>query len=76
MSRFNEDFLDVMSIISFAIGLANLNENLSQSDKDEMMHELDEKTNKMLERIEDDLEEQNIMLRKILEKMEDNNNDS
>ena len=76
MSRFNEDFLDIMSIISFAIGIANLNENLSQSDKDEMMHALDEKTNKMLERIENDLEEQNVMLRKILEKMEDNNNDS
>lgn len=69
-SRFNQDFLDAISILSFMIGLMNLDENLSQSDKDNMMHQLDEKTNKMLKRIEDDLEEQNDMLREILARLE------
>lgn len=69
-SRFNQDFLDAISILSFMIGIMNLDENLSQSDKDDMMHQLDEKTNKMLKRIEDDLEEQNEMLREILSRLE------
>ena len=67
---YNQDFLDAVSLVSFIIGIANYNENLSQSDKDDMMHALDEKANVMLERLEADLEEQNELLRKILDKLE------
>lgn len=67
---YNQDFLDAVALVSFIIGIANYNENLSQSDKDDMMHALDEKANVMLERLEADLEEQNELLRQILDKLE------
>ena len=67
---YNQDFLDAVALVSFIIGIANYNENLSQSDKDDMMHALDEKANVMLERLEADLEEQNKLLRQILDKLE------
>jgi rRNA maturation endonuclease Nob1 len=63
MGRYNEDFLDAISLVSFMIGMANYGENLSQSDKDDMMQALDRKTNEMLMRLEDDLEVQNQMLK-------------
>ena len=66
---YNQDFLDAVSLVSFIIGIANYNENLSQSDKDDMMHALDEKSNNMLEKLEADLEEQNELLRQILDKL-------
>ena len=67
---YNQDFLDAVSLVSFIIGIANYNENLSQSDKDDMMHALDEKANNMLEKLEADLEEQNELLRRILDKLD------
>lgn len=67
---FNQDYLDLLAVLSFIIGLLNYDENLSQSDKDDIMHQLDEKTNKMLEKIEEDLDEQNEMLREILRRLE------
>ena len=67
---YNQDFLDAVALVSFIIGIANYNENLSQSDKDDMMHALDEKANNMLEKLEADLEEQNELLRQILDKLE------
>ena len=66
---YNQDFIDAVSLVSFIIGIANYNENLSQSDKDDMMHALDEKANNMLEKLEADLEEQNKLLRQILDKL-------
>lgn len=69
--RYNEEFLDALTLVSFMIGLANYGENLSQSDKDDMMQMLDKKTNAMLERLENDLEQQNEMLREILENLND-----
>lgn len=59
-----------MTLVSFMIGLANYGENLSQSDKDDMMQMLDKKTNAMLERLECDLDKQNEMLKDILERLE------
>lgn len=65
----NQDFLDALAFVSFVIGMANYDENLTQSDKDDLMKGLDQRTNEMLTRIERDLEEQNIMLREILERL-------
>lgn len=69
----NQDFMDALSLLSFAIGMANYNENLSQSDKDDMMTKMDQTIHQMLEKLEEDLEyqnqileEQNMMLREIL----------
>lgn len=67
----NDDFLDVMACMGFAIGLVNYQENLKQSDNDDIMNSLDEKTNLMIERIEADLEEQNTMLQAILKRLEE-----
>lgn len=65
----NQDVLDALTLVSFMVGMANYNENLTQSDKDDILKGLDQKTNAMLARIEQDLEEQNIMLREILERL-------
>lgn len=65
----NDDFLDVMACMGFAIGLVNYQENLKQSDNDDIMNSLDEKTNLMIKRIEADLEEQNTMLQAILKRL-------
>ena len=67
--KLNEDFLDILSCLGFAIGWVNYQENLKQSDNDDIMNSLDEKTNTLLLRLEKDLEEQNIMLKQILEKV-------
>lgn len=68
--KFNDDLLDTLSVLSFVIGMANYNENLSQSDKDEMIQQLNTKMNELLLKLEDDLELQNEMLRKILSILE------
>lgn len=65
----NQDFLDALTFVSFVVGMANYNENLTQNDKDDILKGLDQKTNAMLARIEQDLEEQNVMLREILERL-------
>ncbi len=67
--KYNEELLDAITVVSFLLGVANYGENLSQSDKDDMMQMLDKKTNAMLERLENDLEQQNEMLREILERL-------
>ena len=69
MSKLNGDFLDVMACMGFAIGLVNYRENLQQSDNDDIMKKLDEKTTQMVERLERDLSEQNLMLEAILRKL-------
>lgn len=71
MGKLNDDFLDVMACMGFAIGLVNYQENLQQSDNDDIMKELDDKTNLMISRLEKDLEEQNAMLKAILKKLEE-----
>ena len=70
MGKLNDDFLDVMACMGFAIGLVNYQENLQQSNNDDIMKELDNNTNLMISRLEKDLEEQNIMLKVILKKLE------
>lgn len=65
-SRYNQDFIDTIALISFVVGILNYGENLSQSDKDDLMQSLDEKTNSLLTTLESDLEYQNDLLNKIL----------
>lgn len=59
---YNDDFMNSIALVSFLIGMANYEENLTQNDKDDIMKELDEKTNAMLSRLEQDLKEQNKIL--------------
>lgn len=67
---FNKDFIDAISLISFMVGIANYDENLSQSDKDDLMKSLDEKTNVMLTRLEKDIDNQNEMIKDITNRLD------
>lgn len=69
--RNNDDFMDAIAIVSFLVGLANYQENLTQTDKDEMMQRLDTRMNAVLDRLEKDLEEQNKMLNEIIDKIKE-----
>ena len=64
------DFMDVLSICSFVIGLQNLQENMNQNDKQELMSSLDEKTNRILKEIQDHLEKQDDKIDHILDILE------
>jgi hypothetical protein len=61
--------LDTLTLVSFLIGLANYNENLTQSDKDDIMKRLDQQTQDILVRVQDSLEDHNRMLREILDRL-------
>ena len=63
----NQDFLDAISLVSFLVGLANYEENLTQNDKADLMDKLDRQTKEILERVEKAVDEQNRMLKEILE---------
>ena len=70
---FNDEFLDAIAVVGFIIGVMNYGENLSQSDKDDMIQEFNNKAQELLQQLEDDLEKQNDMLRDIqirLDKLE------
>ena len=71
MGFYNQDFLDAIALVSFLVGIANYEENLTQSDKDDLIQKLDKQTKEILDRIEPDLEKQNEMLKKILERLGD-----
>lgn len=71
MSRFNADFLEFMTVLEFVITLINYETNLEQSDNDDIMKELDQKTSILIERLEKDLQEQNALLQEILKKLEE-----
>lgn len=67
------DFIDILSIMSFVVGLMNLDENLTQGDKQELMTELDNKTNNLLKELRKELKYQNDLLDNILVKLEELN---
>lgn len=71
MRIMNENFMDALALASFAVGMANLEENLTQSDKDDLMGKLDAQANAILERIHGELEEQNRVLRDISSKLDE-----
>ena len=62
----NQDFLDAISILSFMVGIANYNENLTQNDKAEIMDKLDRQTRDILICLQNEIKKQNAMLESIL----------
>ena len=66
-SLYNDNFLDTLSVLSFIIGVMNYDENLSQSDKDDMLNKISMQMQALLEHLEKDIDEQNEMLREILQ---------
>lgn len=67
--RYDQNMLDAITLVSFIIGIANYNENLTQSDKDDIMNRLDQQTKDILIRVQGELEKQNEMLKEILEQL-------
>ncbi len=51
-------FLDMLSLCSFMISLINLNENFTQSDKQDLQSDLSEQTEVLLREIHSHLKEQ------------------
>lgn len=64
------DFIDILSIASFVIGLMNLDENLTQGDKQDLQQELADKAENILKEIHKHLEEQDRKIDRIIEKLE------
>ena len=70
-------FVDILSIMSFVIGLMNLDENLTQNDKQELQEDLSRQAHLLLDEIHNHLQSQDDKLDKILELLgERENNDS
>ena len=64
-------FLDIIALMSFFIGLLNLDENLTQSDKQELQDDLDRKINRLLDEIHAHLQSQDEKIDFILTKIGD-----
>jgi len=60
-------FIDIVAIASFLVSLQNLDENLTQNDKQDLQNELAEQLNKVVTEIHQHLEEQDNKIDKILE---------
>jgi hypothetical protein len=69
MNQKQLDFIDLLSIMSFCINLANLDENLTQSDKQDLTDELNNKMHLALQEIHTHLKEQDNKIDKILEEL-------
>lgn len=69
MSTSNQqwDFLDWISVMSFLIGIANYQENLTQGGKQDLLHEVDEATEQAIAKVRQHLAEQDKKIDKILE---------
>ena len=63
---YDQDFINAIQIVSLIVDLMNYKENLTQSDKDDIMNHLDQQTKDILTKVQDALEDQNKMLREIL----------
>lgn len=62
-------FLDALGILSFVIGAMNLNENLTQGDKQDLLQEFSTKADLLLKEIHSHLEKQDNKLDKLLEEI-------
>lgn len=66
-------FLDLISIASFFIGVLNFDENLTQSDKQDLMSGVDKKVQSALSEIHKHLNIQDEKINSIILKLEDKN---
>lgn len=62
-------FLDLLTIASFAISLENLEENMNQSDKQDLQHDLADKADMLLKEIHEHLEQQDKKMDEILRRL-------
>lgn len=66
MRKYNQDFLDTIDVLGFLLDVMNYEENLKQSDNDDIMNSLDRKSDLLLKKLEADIAVQNAMLDEIL----------
>ena len=64
-------FLDILNVLSFLIGVENLEANLDQNDKADLQHDLTMTAEKLLSEIHAHLESQDVKIDKILKRLED-----
>ena len=70
MSNFNSNDIDILAVVSVLLGLQNLNENRQQSAHNDVQIANDKQAEYLLKEISHQFEEQNKMLKKILELLE------
>ena len=63
-------FLDLLNVLSFLIGVENLEENLTQGDKQDLQHDLTVTAENLLTEIHAHLEAQDKKIDKILNRLE------
>lgn len=63
------DFLDIITLLGFVISVENLNQNLSQNDKQDLQNDLSEKAERILNEIHTHLQDQDEKLNRIMEKL-------
>ena len=63
-------FLDLLNILSFLIGLENLESNLTQNDKADLQKSLSENAERLLTEIHAHLEKQDEKIEKIMNRLE------
>lgn len=68
----NFSTLDMLNALSLLVGLQNLQENREQSAHNDVQLANDQQAREMLAQIHTMFEEQNVMLRTILQRLEDN----
>lgn len=62
-------FLDIITLISFYVGIMNYDENLTQSDKQDLENKLDSKMDLLLTEIHNHLENQDKKIDYIIERL-------
>ena len=74
------NFIDLLSVMSFFIGLMNLDMNITQNDIEKQTADIDEKVNDhlndVLKQIQQHLQEQDLKLSVIRKQLEEMKNDS
>ena len=64
-------WLDLLNVLSFLIGLENLEANLTQSDKQDLQHDLTVTAERLLNEIHAHLEKQDAKIDEIMNRLEE-----
>lgn len=64
-------FLDCLALMSFFLGVVNYDENLSQTDKQDLMEELSKKSDQLLQDIHTHLADQDVKINLIIKLLEE-----
>ena len=67
---YDQSFLDNLNVASFYLGLLNYQENLTQTDKQDLVHSMQETNEALLAELRRDISEQNAMLREIIQRLD------